>query len=129
MTDYNELIERLISEANDTKYMLGHASSLHTAAADAIKGLVAERDDALTRMEGLVNNLSFRISEAKDWKDRAEKEVALQAEVDRVRKAYTADMKRLVLAEAKDEGFKAHAVCAPIAIESRATASPNFPRQ
>lgn len=39
-----------------------------------------------------------------------------------------AAMKRLVLAEAKDEGFKAHAVCAPIAIESRATASPNFPR-
>ena len=42
-----------------------------------------------------------------------------------------AAMKRLVLAEAKDEGFKAHAVCAPIAIEteSRATSLPNFPRQ
>ena len=40
-----------------------------------------------------------------------------------------AAMKRLVLAEARDEGFKAHAVCAPIAIESRATSLPNFPRQ
>ena len=56
MTDYNDLIQRLISEANDTKCMLGHASSLHTAAADAIEKLVAERDnlneafDAQTRL-------------------------------------------------------------------------------
>ena len=49
-------------------------------AASEIEKLVAERDEALTRMEGLVNNLSFRISEAKDWKERAEKvEVDLAA--------------------------------------------------
>jgi hypothetical protein len=40
-----------------------------------------------------------------------------------------AAMKRLVLQEARDEGFKVHAVCAPIAQQtSGADASPNFPR-
>ena len=38
------------------------------------------------------------------------------------------DMRREVIAESKREGFRVVAVCAPIAIESRATASPNFPR-
>jgi hypothetical protein len=40
-----------------------------------------------------------------------------------------AAMKRLVIQEARDEGFKVHAVCAPIAQQtSGADASPNFPR-
>lgn len=41
-----------------------------------------------------------------------------------------AAMRRLVIQEARDEGFTVHAVCTPLAIEtqSRATASPNFPR-
>ena len=40
-----------------------------------------------------------------------------------------AAMKRLVLQEARDEGFKVRAVCAPITNEtSGATALPNFPR-
>jgi len=38
-------------------------------------------------------------------------------------------MRRLVIQEARDEGFKVHAVCAPIAQQtSGADASPNFPR-
>lgn len=58
----------------------------------AIKELVAERDDALTRMEGLVNNLSFRIAEAKDWKVRAEKaEADLAAARAALRHADTCD--------------------------------------
>lgn len=41
-----------------------------------------------------------------------------------------AAMKRLVIQEARDEGFRVQAVCTPISQEtsSRATASPNFPR-
>jgi hypothetical protein len=41
------------------------------------------------------------------------------------------EMKREVIAEAKREGFRVTAVCAPLAIEteSRATSLPNFPRQ
>lgn len=66
MTDYDDLIERLISEANDTKYMLGHASSLHTAAAYAIKELVAERDK-------LVSVICEHVAKRKEYFDRAEK--------------------------------------------------------
>lgn len=41
-----------------------------------------------------------------------------------------AAMKRLVIQEARDEGFTIQAVCTPISQEtaSRVTASPNFPR-
>jgi hypothetical protein len=39
-----------------------------------------------------------------------------------------AAMKRLVIQEARDEGFRVHAICAPIDQESGATASPQFPR-
>ena len=72
MTDYADLIQRLISEANDTKYMLGHASSLHTAAADAIKELVAERDRLLLEADPELPTIAYLVG-AHDWKVRAEK--------------------------------------------------------
>jgi hypothetical protein len=37
-------------------------------------------------------------------------------------------MRRLVIQEARDEGFRVHAICAPIEPESGATASSTFPR-
>jgi hypothetical protein len=72
MTDYNGLIQRLISEANDTKHMLGHASSLHTAAADAIKELVDERDRLLLEADPELPTIAY-MTGAHDWKVRAEK--------------------------------------------------------
>jgi hypothetical protein len=40
-----------------------------------------------------------------------------------------AAMKRLVIQEARDEGFTVQAVCTPLETESRATSLSNIPRQ
>ena len=37
-------------------------------------------------------------------------------------------MRRLVIQEARDEGFRVHAICAPIEQESGVAASSQFPR-
>ena len=114
MTDYDDLIQRLISEANDTKYMLGHASSLHTAAADAIKELVAERDeykgkwDAVSdRCNSALFDLKYARKLAESLTRRAEKAEAALEEVGRKLATLnygTSSSVRMTIAAARAEG-------------------------